>query len=207
VFLFPFEGRHVHEGLGAVLAYRLTRDAPRSLAVTVNDYGIEVLCETDLMLGEADWRRMLHVDDLLPHLLQCLNSGQLARRRFRDVARIAGLIHPGFPGKQAKSARHLQASSELFYDVFTEFDPANLLLDQAKREVLSDQLEVTRLRSALERIARSAIVMVETARLTPLSFPLYAERLRTQTMSSESWRERIERMVLRLEDAAEREER
>src|SRR5690606_34567104 len=127
---------------------------------------------------------------------------QLARRRFRDIARISGLIHPGFPGRQAKPARHLQASSELFFDVFSKFDPANLLLDQAKREVLSEQLEVTRLRDALNRIAESRLVLVPTARLTPLSFPLYAERLRTQTISSESWRDRIERMVLRLEDAA-----
>jgi len=205
-FVFPFDGRHVHEGLGALLAYRLTRQAPRSLAVTVNDYGVEILCETPLELDEQDWRSVLSPSDLLPDLLACLNSGQLARRRFRDIARIAGLIHPGFPGRHSKPARHLQASSELFFDVFNEFDPANLLLDQAKREVLSDQLEVTRLRACMERIQNTSIVMVPTKRLTPLSFPLYAERLRTQTASSESWRDRIERMVLRLETAAEREE-
>lgn len=202
VFLFPFDGRHVHEGLGALLAYRLTRDAKRSLAVTVNDYGIEVLCETDLTLTAQEWSRMLSPEDLLPDLLQCLNSSELSRRRFRDIARIAGLIHPGYPGRQSKSARHLQASSELFFDVFCEFDPANLLLDQARREVLSDQLDITRLRSAMKRIAESRVIMVDTPRLTPLSFPLYAERLRTQTISSEGWRERIERMVLKLEDAA-----
>ncbi|MFG0293739.1 MAG: helicase-related protein [Phycisphaerales bacterium JB050] len=201
-FLFPFEGRLVHEGLGALLAFRLTRSAPLSLAVTVNDYGVELLCETPLDLDEPRWREVLSPQDLLADLLACLNSSQLARRRFRDIARISGLIHPGFPRRQAKPARHLQASSELFFDVFSEFDPANLLLDQAKREVLSEQLEVTRLRDALNRIAESRLVLVPTARLTPLSFPLYAERLRTQTMSSESWRDRIERMVLRLEDAA-----
>jgi ATP-dependent Lhr-like helicase len=204
-FLFPFEGRSVHEGLGALLAFRLTRQAPRSIAVTANDYGIELLCETPLELDGRAWREALAPDDLLRDLLECLNSGQLARRRFRDIARIAGLIHPGFPGRQSKPARHLQASSELFFDVFSEFDPANLLLDQAKREVLSEQLEVTRLRTALERIAGARLVQVATARFTPLSFPLYAERLRTQTMSSESWRDRIQRMVLRLEDAAAHE--
>jgi ATP-dependent Lhr-like helicase len=204
-FLFPFEGRLVHEGLGALLAFRLTRDAPRSLAVTVNDYGVELLSETVIDLDDARWRRMLQPEDLLADLLECLNSSQLARRRFRDIARIAGLIHPGFPGRQSKPSRHLQASSELFFDVFAEFDPANLLLDQAKREVLSEQLEVTRLRNALDRIADARIVMVSPECLTPLAFPLYAERLRTQTMSSESWRDRIERMVLRLEVAASRE--
>jgi len=201
-FLFPFDGRHVHEGMAALLAHRLTRQSPRSLAVTVNDYGVEVLCETPLDLDEKAWKDILTPSDLLQDLLECLNSGQLARRQFRDIARIAGLIHPGFPGKHSKPARHLQASSELFFDVFNEFDPANLLLDQAKREVLSDQLEVTRLRGSLERISRSSIVLIPTKRLTPLSFPLFAERLRTQTASSESWRDRIERMVLRLESAA-----
>ena len=141
----------------------------------------------------------------IEELIGGVNAGELARRQFREIARIAGLIFQGFPGAQ-QSVRHLQASSELFFDVFSEFDPENLLLDQARREVMSDQLEVRRLAGALDDAASMRIVLTEPERLTPLAFPLYAETLRTQHVSSEAWSKRIERMVSSLERAASTEE-
>jgi ATP-dependent Lhr-like helicase len=56
-------------------------------------------------------------------VLASLNSSELARRRFREIARVAGLISTGYPG-QPKSARQLQASSTLFYEVFGSTTPA-----------------------------------------------------------------------------------
>ncbi|MFG0275485.1 MAG: ligase-associated DNA damage response DEXH box helicase [Phycisphaerales bacterium] len=203
-FLFFFAGRHAHEGLGALLAHRLAQLAPRSVSATVNDYGLELLSPDAFDLDEPAWRRLIAPDRLLDDLLACVNASELSRRQFREIARIAGLIFQGFPGAQ-QSVRHLQASSELFFDVFTEFDPGNLLLDQARREVMSDQLEVRRLADALDRAASMRIVLTSPERLTPLAFPLYAETLRTQHVSSEAWSKRIERMVSSLERAASTE--
>ena len=200
-FLFPLQGRLVHEGLATLLAHRLTRAMPLTVSATVNDYGLELLSADPIPLGEDDWRELLGEEGLLDDLLEALNTSQLARRQFRDIARIAGLISTGFPGESV-SNRHLQASSELFFDVFSEFDPGNLLLDQARREVLDRQLEVSRLRGALGRIASTRIVMREPEGLTPLSFPLWAEHLREQHMSSQSWQDRVDKMVLRLEKRA-----
>jgi len=198
-FVYPFEGRQVHEGLGALLAHRLAKRSPRTVTTTPNDYGLELLSTKPIDLGEGEYRELLSSENLLEDLIACLNTGQLARRRFRDIARIAGLIHPGYPGRRDKAARHLQASSEMFFEVLSDFDPANLLLDQARREVLEAQLEVARLRRRLERCAEQELVIVRADRLTPLAFPLFAERLRTQMVSSEKFRERIERMVVQLE--------
>lgn len=202
LFLFPLQGRLVHEGLGTLLAHRLTREAPRAVTVTVNDYGIELLSPDPLSLAGKDWRRLLSGDRLLDDLLEALNTSQLARRAFRDIARVAGLITTGFPG-QPVANRHLQASSELFFDVFTDFDPGNLLLDQARREVLEQQLEVRRLRTALETLAEQRLDQRQTERLTPLAFPLWAERMREQHLTSQSWQDRVGKMVMRLEAAAE----
>ncbi|MEM1027300.1 MAG: ligase-associated DNA damage response DEXH box helicase [Planctomycetota bacterium] len=201
-FLYPLQGRLVHEGLGTLVAHRLTREAPRAVTVTVNDYGIELLSPDGLELVDADWRRLLHRDGLLEDLLAALNTSQLARRAFRDIARVAGLISTGFPG-QPVANRHLQASSELFFDVFNDFDPDNLLLDQARREVLEQQLEVTRLTAALDDLGRMRLDTRLTPRLTPLAFPLWAERLREQHLTSQSWQERVGKMVMRLEAAAD----
>ncbi len=203
VFLFPFDGRLVHEGIGAIVAHRIADRAPSTIDITVNDYGIELLCSTPLDVDEAGWRELLSVEGLLDDLLRCLNSNQLARRRFRDIARVAGLIHQGFPGARSKSARHLQASSELMFDVLAEFDPANLLLDQAKREVLESQLDLARLRRCLDRLACGRFVLKDVPQLTPLAFPIFAERLRTQSVSSEKWADRIRRMVVDLDPELE----
>lgn len=202
-FVFPFEGRLAQEGLGALLAHRVTRAAPRSVTATATDYGIELLSAAPIELDEAAWRSLLSTDELLDDLLACLNSTQLARRRFRDIARVAGLLMPGYPGS-GKSARQLQASSDLFYDVFQEFDPENMLLHQARREVLEEQLEVRRLREALERIATLEFAIVETERLSPLAFPIYAERLRAEHLSTEQWSDRMAKMAVQLERASER---
>ena len=201
--LFPFEGRLVHEGLASLFAYRITQREPRTINLTVNDYGIELLTDTELPLDASDWRSLLAEEELLPHLMECVNATQMARRQFRDIARVAGLIHQGYPG-QPKLGRQLQASSEMFFDVFKDYDPHNLLLQQARREVLDQQLEFDRLRAALQRIATQELLIVPTQRLTPLSFPLNAERLRAQHVSSEKWSDRIRRLVQQLERAADR---
>jgi ATP-dependent Lhr-like helicase len=204
LFFFPFEGRAVHEGLAALIATRLTREAPRSIATTVTDYGVELLCTEALDLSPDRWHALVSTDRLVEDLLACLNMTGLARGRFRDIARVAGLIFSGYPG-QHKTARQLQASSELFFDVFRDFDPSNLLLDQARREVLERELEVQRLRRTLERLAAMSLRIIEPPNLTPLSFPIWAESLRTQHVSSENWGQRVRRMVAQLEAAAEAE--
>lgn len=201
-FLFPFEGRAVHEGLAALLAYRLTRLAPRSVTTSATDYGLELLSPTPLELSPQRWRELLSQEHLLEDLLACLNVTELAKRRFREIARIAGLIFTGYPG-QAQSARQLQASSTLFFDVFSEHDPGNLLIDQARREVLERELEVSRLRQTLARLALLELHIVEPGSLTPLAFPIWAESLRSQTVSSENWGDRVRRMVAELEHKAD----
>lgn len=200
--IYPFEGRLVHEGLGALAAYRLSRSRPMTVVATCNDYGFALHSAKPLGLDERSWRGLLSPEGLLDDLLHCLNTTELARRQFRTIARVAGLIVPGFPG-QRKGARQLQASSEMFFDVLNEFDPANLLLEQARREVLEAQLEIGRLRAALERMDGQGMTIVGLDRLTPLAFPIWAEHLRSIQLSSEKWSSMVERMVMKLESAAD----
>lgn len=197
-FIFPFAGRLVHEGLAALVAHRISQLFPASIAVTLNDYGFGLLSGSALALSEAQWRQVFSRENLLDDLIGCLNSAELGRRQFREVARIAGLVFQGYPG-QSKSARQLQASSGLFYDVFARYDPENLLLKQANREVLDRQLEVSRLGTMLEETQKMKIVPCEVPRLTPLSFPLWASFVQAN-LTSERWAERVKRMALQLEN-------
>jgi ATP-dependent helicase Lhr and Lhr-like helicase len=197
---FPFEGRLVHLGLATLFAYRLSRELPRSFSITVTDYGFALLSPEPLDLSIGELGKLLAADDIERDILAGLNASELTRRQFREIARVAGLIFQGYPG-QGKSARQLQASSGLVYDVFAQYDPGNLLLMQALREVLERQLEASRLHLALRRIRGARAVITRPTRPTPFAFPLMVEVFRDR-LTTEQLSARVERMVAALERAA-----
>ena len=200
LFFYPVEGRLVHEGLAALFAYRIAQFAPISFTLAANDYGLELLSPDRAPLDEALDAGLLSPAHLLHDIPASLNAAELARRQFREIARVAGLIFQGYPGV-SKSVKQVQASSELLYDVFARYDPENLLLVQAHREVLERQLEQSRLARALDRIGSGRVTVVEVERPTPLAFPLLVDRAR-ELVSSERLPDRIRRMIAPLERAA-----
>ena len=200
IFLFPFEGRLVHEGLAALLAYRISRDRKTTFSMACNDYGIVLQSPTKTEIDPKTAMGWFSTENLMADILESMNCTEMAKRQFRQVARIAGLIQQGLPGSR-KNARQLQASSNLFFDVFCEYDPDNLLLEQSRREVLDQQLEATRMQAAMERINESQIMLKEPPRVTPLAFPLLVDKLR-ERVSSETLADRIARMQKQLESAA-----
>ncbi|HEY4130020.1 MAG TPA: ligase-associated DNA damage response DEXH box helicase [Gemmatimonadaceae bacterium] len=200
LFIYPFEGRLVHEGFAALCAYRLSRIAPITFSMSSNDYGFELLSPTEPPIHSIVDGSLFNPHDLIDDIKAALNATEMAKRQFRELARVAGLVFPGMP-RSGKTARQLQASSGLFFDVLTRHDPTNLLLSQASREVLERQLESTRLGKTLERLATARIVVTRPKRPTPLAFPLVVDRNRNR-VSSESLGDRIRRMQLALERAA-----
>jgi ATP-dependent Lhr-like helicase len=200
LFFYPFEGRLVHEGLAALVAFRISRIVKISFSMSSNDYGFELLSPTEPSLDADLIRSLLTPDGLVEAIMAALNATEMAKRQFRELARVAGLVVPGLP-RSGKTARQLQASSSLFFDVLRRYEPDNLLLSQATREVLERQLESTRLGITLQRLSASRVVLTEPKRPTPLAFPLVVDRNRDK-VSSESLSDRIRRMQLSLEKAA-----
>ena len=201
VFVYPFAGRLVHEGLGTLVAWRMARHRSVSITVSFNDYGFELFSRDDLSADENTWRGLLSTENLTDDLKACMNTAELAKRQFRGIARVAGLILQGFPGNP-KTTKSLQISSGLLFDVFTKYDPDNLLLDQAQREILEQQLELTRLQATLESLRNRELVQVHTKRLTPMAFPLWADML-SSSLTTENFASRLEKMLAELEQAAQ----
>lgn len=203
LFLYPFAGRNVHIGMASLIAWRAAQKTPGTFSIAVNDYGFELLSADArdwAMLPE--WLAPRAGEELTREVLASLNAAELARRRFRDIAQIAGLVITAYPG-QHKSLRRLQASSSLFYDVFRKYDPDNGLLRQAEREVLEDALDIARLAEGFERLRDREIVHVALKRCSPLAFPLMVERMR-ERLTNETLAARIERMTSQLERAADK---
>jgi ATP-dependent Lhr-like helicase len=196
--LYPFAGRFVHEGLGALLAARYARLQPASMRFAANDYGLLLGIAPRGEISEPLLRALLDPRKLEDDVRHSLNLGELAKRQFRDIARIAGLLPPNLPGRAPRSMRQLQASSSLIYDVLRQFDPEHLLLKLAEREVLDGELALPQLLAVLDRIAAEPIDLQQPTTLTPLSFPLWAETVKG-ALSSEDWRTRVERAAQQLE--------
>jgi len=177
MFFYPFAGRLVHEGLAALVAHRMAGEVGETIVTTHNDYGFSLTAKRGLALDESLLRRALSPENLLDDLSTCLNTAGLARRQFREIARVSGLVPPQPPGRGAKTQRELQSSANLLYEVLGRYDPENLLLAQSRQEILEKQLELNRLRRVLEELADHPLRLIGTERLTPMAFPLWAERL------------------------------
>jgi ATP-dependent Lhr-like helicase len=191
-FLFPFEGRLVNAGIAAVLALRLTRKRKTTITALVNDYGMELLSPDDFPFRELLTPDVFTRENLAQDTLESVNITQLAKLQFREIARVAGLVFQTYPGAR-KTGRQFQASSSLIFDVLKDFDPENLLLHQARREVMDRHFEHSRLARTLDRLEASTLVVKELERFTPLSFPILIER-HAQKLTSETILERVQKM-------------
>jgi ATP-dependent Lhr-like helicase len=195
LLFYPFEGRLVHEGMASLLAYRISKIKSASFSIAMNDYGFELLADEDIPIEEAlEDAAFFSIDNLIDDIQNSLNANEMARRRFRDIAHIGGLVFTGYPGQQVKN-KHLQASTSLLFEVFNEYEPDNLLVRQAYNEALAFQLEEFRLRMALQRIQKQSIVLKTIERPTPFAFPIMVDSLGRERLTTETLEERIAKMA------------
>ncbi len=198
LFVYPFEGRLVHEAMAALLAHRIGQITPITFSIAMNDYGFELLSDQPIPVDDSNAQELFSAENLLNDIQKSVNSAEMASRKFRDIAVIGGLIFQGYPGEQ-KKARHLQSSAGLLFRVFSEYEPNNILLRQAYQEVFDQQMEEVRLRNALQRIKESNIIITYPKQLTPFCFPIKVDDLNRNNLSSEKMEDRIKRMQAQLE--------
>lgn len=193
LFMYPFEGRLVHEVMAALVAYRISKLAPISFSMAMNDYGFELFSDKEIPLTEENLHGILTRDNLMNDVISSINSAEMARRKFRDIAVISGMVVQNFPGQQ-RSNKSLQSSAGLIFKVLEDYDPDNFLVRQAYTEVFNMQLQEQRLMEAFKRIEKSKIILKHAVSFTPLSFPIKVDSLR-QTLSSEDLDSRIQKLI------------
>ena len=199
LFVYPFEGRLVHQSMASLLAYRISKLVPITFSIAMNDYGFELLSDQPLPVNEENIKALFDPKDWYVDLQRSVNAAELGKRKFRDIAVIAGLIFQGYPGAQKKQ-RHLQNSTSLIYEVLMEHEPRHLLLQQAYNEVLVLEVEAARLYASLERIHSSNVIISRPQNLTPFCFPIKVDSLREE-LTSEKLEDRVRRMQAQLNKA------
>jgi ATP-dependent Lhr-like helicase len=183
--------------MASLLAYRISKIKQATFSIAMNDYGFELLTDEDIPIEQAlEDAAFFSIDNLLDDILHSLNANEMARRRFRDIAHIGGLVFTGYPGQPVKS-KHLQASTSLLFEVFSEYEPDNILVRQAYNEALAFQLEEFRLREALQRIAKQNVILKNINRPTPFAFPIMVDSLGRERLTTEPLEERIAKMARR----------
>lgn len=193
LFMYPFEGRLVHEVMAALIAYRISKLAPISFSMAMNDYGFELFSDKEIPLNEENLDKILTRENLMTDVISSINSAEMARRKFRDIAVISGMVIQNYAGKQ-RSNKSLQSSAGLIFKVLEDYDSNHFLVRQAYTEVFNAQLQEQRLVEAFMRIEKSKIILKYANTFTPLSFPIKVDSLR-QTLSSEGLDSRIQRML------------
>jgi ATP-dependent Lhr-like helicase len=199
LFVYPFEGRLVHEAMAAILAYRISRITPITFSFAMNDYGFELLSDQPIPVDDSNVYELFSPENLLMDIQRSVNATEMAKRKFRDIAVIGGLIFQGFPGEYKKT-RHLQSSASLLFKVFAEYEANNLLMRQAYQEVFDQQMEEVRLRDMLHRIQESKIILTYPTRLTPFCFPIKVDSMR-EDLSSEKLEDRVRKMQQQLNNS------
>ena len=193
LFMYPFEGRLVHEVMAALIAYRISKLAPISFSMAMNDYGFELFSDKEIPLNEDNLHKILSKENLMNDVISSINAAEMARRKFRDIAVISGMVIQNFPGQQ-RSNKSLQSSAGLIFKVLEDYNPNHFLVRQAYTEVFNAQLQEVRLVEAFKRIEKSKIILKLANAFTPLSFPIKVDSLR-QTLTSENLDARIQKLI------------
>ena len=192
LFMYPFEGRLVHEIFAAIIAYRISKIQPITFTIAMNDYGFELLSDQPIPVDKSNIFKVLSTNNLLQDARASVNSTEMASRKFRDIAVISGMVFQNYYNNQ-KNFKNIQASSSLIFKVLEEYEPNNLLLKQAYTEVFNEQFDEIRLQKAFQRIASAKVVFKTSVGFTPLSFPIKVDSLRA-SLSNEDLIKRIEKM-------------
>lgn len=190
LFFYPFEGRMIHELMSALIAYRISISHPVTFSIAMNDYGFELLSDQRIPLEELLEEDLFTLDNFQQDILHCVNESEMSRRKFREIASIAGLVFQGYPGKPT-TFKHIQANSSLLFQVFESYDPDNLLLKQAHAEAINQQMDQEKMMMAMQKINTQRIVLKNPVQFTPFSFPIMVDRLSRTSISSESIEDRI----------------
>lgn len=192
LFMYPFEGRLVHEVMASIVAFRISQIYPISFSMAMNDYGFELFSDSEINLTDQQLKHILRNENLMDDITSSINATEMAKRKFRDIAVIGGYVLRNIFGKQMNN-KSLQSSSGLTFQVLEEYEPYNLLLRQAYQEVFNHQLEEPRLTAAFNRIHQSKIIYTKANHFTPLSFPIKVDSIR-QSLSSEDLAIRVKRL-------------
>lgn len=192
LFMFPFGGFSLNEAAALIMAMRLSRIHSATFAINANDMGCALLTKPGYDFTPLQQPEFWSQENLASDIDAALGLATLSKRHFHQIARIAGLIYPQYPG-QKKTTRVTQASSGLLYDVLHRFEPNHILVTQAHAETRQRILADERLLPFWENLRSLRLCWSEPKIIAPLAAPLWLERFGSH-LANEEIAQRLQNM-------------
>jgi ATP-dependent Lhr-like helicase len=193
-FFHTLLGRAANDTLARVVTVRLSRRIGGNAVVTADDYGFVLTVTLGQRLTASDLPALLDPEGFDDDLEHALRSSDLLQHSFRNAAQTGLMIYRNYFG-EARALRKVQWSAEVIFNVLLKHEPDHVLLREARRDTwhtfLDRELALEYLKS---RKARSLPIRLRAVpQVTPLSFAMYATRLK-ETLMVEDPRESLERL-------------
>ncbi len=165
--IYSFAGRNANQTLGLLVSQRMEAAGLLPLGFIANDYtimfwGLKEITDPELLLKQS----LTQVNS--KHWIE---TSQMSRRAFRDIAVISGLVERRHPGKK-KTGRQVTMSTDLLYDVLRKYEPDHILLQATREDVELKLADTEHLR---ELVFAQPLKHMRLRHVSPLAVPLMLE--------------------------------
>ena len=167
IVLYSFAGRNANQTFGLLLTQAMEQQELMPLGFVASDYGVAIWGLRAVIDAAALIKAALDA----PAVDSWIAASQMAKRAFREVAVIAGLVERNHPGKR-KTGRQVTVSTDLIYEVLKRHEPDHILLRATRADVETKIAEIDRLEEQLRHLP---VKHLKLQRVSPLAIPLMLE--------------------------------
>jgi ATP-dependent Lhr-like helicase len=193
-FFHSLIGRAANDALARVIALRLSRLKGGNAVSTPDDYGFVLTVSEEQRLTGADLPLLFAPENFLTELDESLSRSALLKYHFRSAAQTGLMVYRNYFG-ESKSARKMQWSAEVIFNVLAQYEPDHVLLREARRDTMHTFLDAPAAAAFLDDLQaqRRPIRLRPVTEVPPLSFGMYATKIK-EALLVEDPRETLERL-------------
>lgn len=183
-FFHTLAGRRANELLARVAALRLGRLVGGNALLSLDDYGFMLRLRPDQPMDLPVARALLDPAGFREDALAVLEQSPMLLKIFRETAQTALLVQENY-GSAAKSHRQMHYSAEIILDVLREHEPDHPILNETRRTILEQEMDLPRAQAFLSSLPQREWVLNDVPAVTPFSFGLMATGF-SENMTMES---------------------
>lgn len=164
-------GRRVNDALSRAVAYIIAQRYHKDVMISIDDNGFYL--SSDSKIGGIEAFEELNSENLREILIKAIDKTETLASRFRDCANRSLMILRRYKGNE-KSVGRQQVTSKILLNFVREIDDHFAILDEARREVIEDYMDVVHAAEVLKSIENQTTVIktVDTTIPTPFAFNL-----------------------------------
>lgn len=164
-------GRRVNDALSRAVAYIISQKYHHDVMISIDDNGFYL--SSDSKIGGVEAFEELNSNNIRDVLIKAIDKTETLSNRFRDCANRSLMILRRYKGHE-KSVGKQQVTSKILLNFVRDLDNHFVILDEARREVIEDYMDIEHAEEILKDIEDKKITIktVDTVIPTPFAFNL-----------------------------------